>query len=61
MTDNEMILTQAIKALSIQLNDLLKDCTDEQGKLKAPSRTVYMQSRACLPGQYSMTLKKEKK
>lgn len=55
------ILELAMKALTRQMNELLAACTDEKGQPKAPERQVYMQSRACLPEGYSMTLKVDKK
>lgn len=59
-SDEVRILELAVKALTTQMNELLTDCTDEKGQPKAPSRKVYMQSRACLPAEYSMALTKAK-
>lgn len=58
-SDEVKILELSIKVLTQRLNDLLTDSTDEKGQPKAPSRKVYMQSRACLPANYSMALTKK--
>lgn len=59
-SDEVRILELAVRSLTSQLNDLLQDCTDDKGGVKAPSRKTYMQSRACLPADYPMALTKSK-
>lgn len=50
------VLEMAIKQLSINLNDLLTDCVDENNKPKMPRYKSIMKARGCLPKQYSMSL-----
>jgi len=52
------ILELALKVMYINLNDLITECIDEDGKPKKPSRGDLMRARACLPPQYSQTLQK---
>ncbi len=52
------ILELSIKAISEQLDSLLKDCVDEKGKPKAPSMRSIMTSRASLPYGYEMSVHK---
>lgn len=58
LTDNK-VLEIALSVLTKQLNELVADCTDEKGKVKAPSNKVLMQSKASLPSWCSESFKKK--
>lgn len=56
---NEILLL-AIKQLTINLEELIKACLDENGKARTPTMKDIMQARACLPKGYEYTLVKER-
>lgn len=59
-SDEVRILSAGLRAMTVKMNQLIVDCMDEKGEPKAPSRKILMQSRACLPPSYSMSLTKKK-
>jgi len=60
MSDKENVLHISIQKLTENLNELISECIDDNGKLKQPSHKAIMRARGCLPKQYSNSLIKNK-
>ena len=56
----EDILEIALKIMTLALNELVLECTDDDGKPKAPTKQDLMHARALLPAYCSQSLIKEK-
>lgn len=60
-TPDTMVLEESIRVLSRALDALVGQCTDEDGKPKAPERADLMRARALLPFWCPNALAREKK
>jgi len=58
---NEDLMKHAVRLLTQQLDDLVGDCLDESGNLKAPSKKVIMKSKRCLPSWCKNTFEEKTK
>lgn len=56
--EGKLILELAIREMSLALDALTAECTDADGKPKAPSRQVLMRSRGMLPPYCERALSK---
>lgn len=54
------VLESAVRLLTRSLNDLVKSCYDDKGKLKTPEKQTVIQAQKYLPAGYSMTFIKKK-
>jgi len=57
----EEILKIALKQMSLQFNDFIKECMEEDGKPKEPSYKALMKARGFLPPYCEYSLSKKHK
>lgn len=58
MSDDKQILELALRAVSLALDALAAECTDAEGKPKAPSKQALMRAKAMLPPYCEQALSK---
>jgi hypothetical protein len=59
METDKRILEIALRQISLALDALAAECTDDTGKPKAPSQQTLMRSRGLLPPYCNMALAKK--